>query len=213
MPSACGFRWMPSHRPSAVGTLPNASPMGDIGATESLADEDTPQCWRVALAGVARSPQQNRDDGENAATNDLQTNSYCLEADFIEQIDHVRVALLDESDSLGELGMIGEEGLQAVALLRPIGPHWRAGIARSSSGPFFRLFLLPVFFAFRVDLRERIGEMNQEVVILARVAQHLEGFAFRVAVLAIAREDIMIGHHPFEEASFHIPIAAMMRHL
>ena len=50
-----------------------------------------------------------------------------LEANFVEEIDDVRFALLDESDLLLELGMIGKEGSQTIVLLRPIGPHLRAG--------------------------------------------------------------------------------------
>ena len=107
--------------------------------------------------------------------------------------------------------MIGEEGSQAIVLLRPIGPHLRAGTPRFS-GLLFGLFGLPVLFASSVDLLEGVGEMDEEVLILARVAQHLEGFPFRVSVLAIAREDVVIGHHPFEEDPLHISIAAMMRH-
>ena len=66
-----------------------------------------------------------------------------LEANFVEEIDDVRFALLDESDLLLELGMIGKEGSQTIVLLRPIGPHFRAGIFRFSR-LLFGLFLPPI---------------------------------------------------------------------
>jgi hypothetical protein len=134
-----------------------------------------------------------------------------LEANFVEEIDDVRFALLDESDLLLELGMIGKEGSQTVVLLRPIGPHLRAGICRFSR-LLFGLFLPPILFASSVDLLDGIGEVDEEILVLACVAQHLQRFPFRVTVLAITGEDIVIGDHPFEEGRFHISIAAVMRH-
>jgi len=57
-----------------------------------------------------------------------------------------------------------------------------------------------------------VDEVDEEILVLACVAQHLQRFPFRVTVLAITGEDIVIGDHPFEEGRFHISIAAVMRH-
>ena len=46
-----------------------------------------------------------------------------------------------------------------------------------------------------------------------RIQQHLQRGAFRIAMLAIAGEDVVIGRHTLEEDGLHIVVAAVMRDL
>src|SRR5262249_2988387 len=80
-------------------------------------------------------------------------------------------------------------------------------------GYFLIALLVPFRFTSGVDLGNWIRQMDGIVIVSAGFEEHLQRLAFRVSMLAITGEDIMIGFDTFEENRLHVPVAAMMRHL
>src|SRR5262249_20882529 len=136
--------------------------------------------------------------------------SFTLDGQRIEQIDYVRLLLVDDFHFVLQPIVAVEEGPQAVLLLGPIGPHLLTGFLQ-----FFLfllvLFFLPILLTSLVDLVDRICQMHDVIVVATRFEQHFQRLALGIAVLAIPGEDVVLGDDPLKEILVDIIVAAVVR--
>ena len=97
-------------------------------------------------------------------------------------------------------------------LWRPLRPYLGVGVLFLPRQILFAL-PLPVFLALGIDIFGRIGEVNFVIRVAPRRQQHFKCFAFGIAVLAIARENVVFGNDALEEVAVKIVGAAVMRDL
>src|SRR5262245_43244347 len=149
------------------------------------------------------------DDGGRAEAGARRATS---EPKRVEQVDDVRSGRVDDADLAREIRMCREHGREAVLRGRPVlsdGDRRVLALSRL----LFLLLLVPIFLALAVDLLDGIGEVHRERRAPALLQQHLQGLPLRIAMLAVAREHVVVGGDAPEEDRVHVASASVMGHL
>lgn len=115
-----------------------------------------------------------------------------------QRVDQVGFAFGDDADFLCELWVVFQETGDAVFCGRPV---WSNFFIRIFLFLFllFGLLLLPISFTPGINLCDRIGYVDLVVFIATSCQQHLQRLAFRVAMLAVAGEHVVIRDDAIEE--------------